>query len=144
MKEEIKSILKSYNLNMMEVERHKINANGVLVLSKYASLILIDKELNDGVKLFVLLHEIGHIEQDYVNLDPRKNKFSDEIEKKCDQWAIQFLSNFLPQEDILKLNELIELKQRELYEFISKNRAFDELWRSCKGHLFETQPIACP
>lgn len=34
---------------------------------------------------------------------------------------------FFPQKTCLNSHELIELKQRELYEFVSKNRAFDEL-----------------
>lgn len=133
----ILKILNNNKLEIIEVERKKINASGMLVLSSINSFIAIANDLNSGLKIFVLLHELGHICLNYITHNSNFN-YSSDVEKECDLWAIHFLEQCIKKSTLNKLIYLAE-QQGELYDYISKSYEFDELYKYCATRIFKNE-----
>ncbi len=131
---DIKKILSNYKIEIITVDRKKINGSGMVVVSEICSFVAIANDITTGLKVFVLLHELGHISLNYLKHSSEFN-YANDIEKKCDLWAIHFLAQYIKNTTLSKLIQLAD-QQGELYDYISKSYEFNELYQTCRTSIF--------
>lgn len=76
------------------VPPEKINSAALVYREKGMCHILCRNDLPEEIKLFVILHEFGHVALDELDRNPHK-KWTEAAEKRINLWALEKLEPYL-------------------------------------------------
>lgn len=119
--ENIRDLCKKYNIDIQEVLRKCIGCNAVIIKNEGRYHIYIDKELQENVKKFVLIHEIMHIKTNTFQKNAKYHKY---VEMYVNFKTIYYLRGVCEKKQLLNLF-LRVYNEDNLFTYIKNNVFFE-------------------